>query len=91
VFLGGLLAFLVGLALSGILLLFARPWPRWTGAILLAAALALFGFNTEDGRSWLGLLFGMAWLVIGLKLRSGTSQPLIPSAEAGRNVRETGV
>ncbi|MGH8614205.1 MAG: amidohydrolase family protein [Gammaproteobacteria bacterium] len=70
VLLGGLSAFLLGLALSGILLLFARPLPRWTGAILLVAALTLFGFNSEDARAWLGLPFGVAWLLIGFNLRA---------------------
>jgi len=67
-FASGTLTLMSGLALSSLALFFAQPLPRWLGAVLLFGALTLLGFNTLDARAWLGLPFGIAWVVVGYVL-----------------------
>ena len=69
----------LGFAVFGLTLWRAgAPW-RFAGLVLLAWSVVLVGSNTEDGRAWLGLPFGVAWVWIALvdiQMLYARTQPL---------------
>ena len=72
----GYFALFIGMLLAGLRLLVGTDSTRWTGALLIAASLALITFNTEDWRAWLAVPFGLAWVLLGYTLWSDQARTL---------------
>ena len=74
----GFLIILAGSLVTGAALAAARSIPAPTAYTLIATAVLMFMFNTEDARAWLGVPFGLAWSWVGLTMlrRSRASAPL---------------
>jgi len=64
----GLLLMVIGSMLFGGAIMQAHVFSRRTGQLLMIAALALIGFNTEDARAWMAVPFGLAWIALGWEL-----------------------
>jgi hypothetical protein len=61
----GMVAWVVGFALTGLTILRAEVAPRWVGALLVAGSLALFAANDQDARVLMVIPFGVAWIAVG--------------------------
>ena len=64
----GFLFILAGSLVTGAALAAARTIPAPTAYTFIATAVLMFLFNTEDGRAWLGVPFGLAWSWVGLTM-----------------------
>ena len=76
IFVAGLTTFIIGSTLFGISILRAGVLPRSAGWAAISGTLALFIFNFEDARIWIGLLFGASWMWLGYALQSGRAGAL---------------
>ncbi|MCI0396381.1 MAG: hypothetical protein L0332_24560 [Chloroflexi bacterium] len=64
----GLLALVTGFLLIGITILRANTLPRQVVWLLIAATLAMAGFNDQNARVLMAAPLGMAWMAIGYAL-----------------------
>lgn len=71
----GFLVILAGSVVTGGALAAARTIPAPAAYALIATAVLMFLFNTEDGRAWLGVPFGLAWSWVGLSALRGSRGP----------------
>ena len=79
----GGLTLVLGLLLVGIALLQARVLPPWVALMLIIGSLTMLGFNDQNDRVVLAVPFGLAWIVVGAVLWSGTAAAHI--AQGRRN------
>lgn len=64
----GIAALVIGLLLLGASVLRSGVLPRWASIALLVGTASMFGFNEQTHAAWLGLPFGLAWMVVGFAL-----------------------
>lgn len=73
----GLLIILAGSLVTGAALAAVRTIPAPAAYTLIATAVLMFLFNTEDGRAWLGVPFGLAWSWVGLTVLLRSRAPAV--------------
>jgi len=64
----GVLALVVGFLLLGIAILRASVLPRWAAWLLITGALAMLGFNDQNGLVLMAAPLGIAWVAAGYAL-----------------------
>lgn len=73
-------ALLIGSVLIGMGLMARRRVPCWSAMFLIVASLAMFPLNEDNWQAWLGVPFGLAWIVAGVALWTRAGDRMMPAA-----------
>jgi hypothetical protein len=75
------LALVAGFVLLGVAILRSGVMPRWVAGLLILGALTMLGMNEQNTRVLLAIPFGVAWVVTGYVLWSGTGERRVARAQ----------